>query len=68
MYKMKLMIKTIFFIIILNLLMFDNLKAEVLKEFKVKGNQRISNETIRVFAEIKINEDYNQKRLNKIDS
>ena len=63
---MKLMIKTIFFIIILNLLMFDNLKAEVLKEFKVKGNQRISNETIRVFADIKINEDYNQKRLNKI--
>ena len=46
--------------------MFDNLKAEVLKEFKVKGNQRISNETIRVFADIKINEDYNQKRLNKI--
>ena len=66
MYKMKLMIKTIFFIIILTLLMFDNLKAEVLKEFKVKGNQRISNETIRVFADIKINEDYNQKRLNKI--
>ena len=66
MYKMKLMIKTIFFIIILNLLMFDNLKAEILKEFKVKGNQRISNETIRVFADIKINEDYNQKRLNKI--
>ena len=40
--------------------------AEIVKEIKVEGNQRISKATINVIGEIKLNEDYNNDNLNNI--
>ena len=40
--------------------------AEIVKEVKIEGNQRISKETINVIGGIKINTDYNKDNLNLI--
>ena len=42
------------------------LKAEVVNDIRVINNERISKETILIFADIKIGEDYDQNDLNKI--
>ena len=42
------------------------LKAEVINDIKVINNERISKETILIFADIKIGENYDQNNLNKI--
>ncbi len=41
-------------------------KAEVVKEIQITGNKKVSNETIKIYGGIKINEDYNEKKLNDI--
>ena len=47
------------------LLFFANLLfAEIIKEIVVEGNKRLSNESIIVFGNIVINNDYNQNELN----
>ena len=40
--------------------------AEIIKQLKVIGNKRISQETIKVFGDIKLNTNYDEKRLNKL--
>ena len=40
--------------------------AEVVKEVKVIGNVRVSPETIFLFGDIKINEDYNAHKINEL--
>ena len=40
--------------------------AEIVKDITLSGNKRLSKESIIVFGNIKINNDYNQKELNKI--
>ena len=40
--------------------------AEIVKEVKVIGNIRVSPETIVLFGDIKVNEDYNAQRINKL--
>ena len=40
--------------------------SEVMKKVNIKGNNRISDETIKVYGEIKINKDYSEKDLNNI--
>ena len=42
------------------------LKAEVINDIKIINNERISKETILIFADIKIGENYDQNDLNKI--
>ncbi|MFL2878492.1 MAG: outer membrane protein assembly factor BamA [Candidatus Pelagibacter sp.] len=42
------------------------IKAEVIKDIKITNNERISKETILIFADIKIGENYDQNDLNKI--
>ena len=56
---MKILLKVIFFI-----LLSFNLNAEIIKDIKVNGNQRISEETIIVLGQIKINDDYDDNKLN----
>ncbi len=41
-------------------------QAEVIKDIKIEGNTRVSNETIKIYGDIKINEDYSEKDLNRI--
>ena len=61
MYK-KIVILSVFF---LNFI-FLNLHSEIIKDVKVSGNKRISEETIKVYGNIKIGEDYNESNLNSI--
>ena len=43
--------------VVILFLVLSNASAEVLKKFEISGNKRISNETIIIFSEIKINEE-----------
>ena len=52
--------------IVLFFIMTLQLKAEVVNDIRVINNERISKETILIFADIKIGEDYDQNDLNKI--
>ena len=53
----------IFFIIIFS---FKTLNAEVLKKIEIKGNERISKETIKVYGDIAINEEINSSKITKL--
>ena len=41
------------------------LSAQIINEVKIDGNKRISNETILVLGDIKLNSEYNDNDLNK---
>ena len=43
-----------------------NISAEIIKKIDIVGNDRISDETIKIFGKIKINEDYSSSKLNNI--
>ena len=59
-------LKNIFFIIVF-LLVFTSLSyAEVVKKITIKGNQRVSNETIKVFSSIKVGDEITTDKLNEI--
>ena len=58
--------KILYLIIILSIFFSSQLKAEVLKKLEVKGNSRISEETLKVYGEIQINKDYSNDDINKI--
>ena len=40
--------------------------AEIVTKFKVVGNFRVTPETIAVFGDIKINEDYDAQKINEL--
>jgi outer membrane protein insertion porin family len=41
-------------------------KAEIVKDIQIIGNKKVSKETIKIYGDIKINENYNEKKLNDI--
>jgi len=41
-------------------------KAEIVKEIKIKGNQRVSSETVKIFSEVEKNSDLNLNNLNDV--
>ena len=41
-------------------------KAEIVHEIKIKGNQRVSSETVKIFSEVEKNSDLNLNNLNDI--
>ena len=47
-------------------LFFSLAQAEVIKEIKIFGNKRISEETIKIYGDINLNKDYSEKGLNDI--
>ena len=47
-------------------LFFLNLSAEIIQKLDVKGNKRISSETIKVYGEITLGKDYSSFDLNKV--
>ena len=59
------MLKKITFISILFFYL-TYLNAEVVKEIQISGNQRVSDETVKVYGDIEINKNYNELDLNKI--
>ena len=54
----------ILFIIIL--LKFSISQAEIVKKIIIEGNNRVSDETIKIYGDIEINKDYSEKDINKI--
>jgi len=58
-YKISLLLITLTFIT-------STLKAEIIEEINIEGNQRISEETIKMFAGVNITDDISQVDLNKI--
>ena len=59
------MLKLISSIIVLFFLILP-VNSEVIKEIKVINNDRISKETIQIFSNIKVGENYDQNDLNRI--
>jgi outer membrane protein insertion porin family len=47
-------------------LSFLPLKAEIIKDLLINGNQRISNETVKVYGGIELNKEYSDRDLNLI--
>ena len=43
-----------------------NVSAEILKKIEVTGNKRISKETIRVYGDIQINQNYKDDDINAV--
>ena len=59
---------SIFFvkIFIISCLFITSASSEILKKIEITGNKRISNETIIIFSEIKINDQINKSKLDKV--
>ena len=55
-------LKVIIFILVLNL----NAFSEILENIQINGNQRISNDTIKLFSKIDIGDEINQEDINRI--
>ena len=62
----KNLIKLIVNIFLIYLININLLNAEVLKKFKITGNERISNDTIELFSGVTINENIDKIKLNQI--
>ena len=59
--------KNLTIIIFFNLLIFTNLaKAAVIENVKILNNNRISKETILTYGNIKLNQDYDSKKINDV--
>ena len=53
-------------IVLIYLFYSSSVTAEVIKKINISGNNRVSNETIKIYGGIKINKDYTEKDLNKM--
>jgi len=58
--------KIIFLTQILLFLLINSVYAEKIEKIFISGNERISNETIIIFGEINLDEDFNENKLNLI--
>ena len=47
-------------------LTFTSLEAEIVKDLKIKGNKRVTNETVKIYGEIEIGKDYSESDLDKV--
>ena len=58
--------KIITVLIFYNLIFIGVLKSEIIKEIRITGNDRISDETIMMFSQISINDNIEKRNLNDI--
>ncbi len=56
----------LFSIICILILFVSNAQAEVIKKIKIEGNNRVSEETIKLYGEIDLNKDYQEKDIDQI--
>ena len=42
------------------------LHAEIVKKVEIFGNKRVSNETVKIYGGVKINQDVSEKKINQI--
>ena len=64
--KIKSIYKINFLLVIFFYIFSAPLKADVIKDINIKGNDRISSETIKMFAGVSKNDDLSENDLNKI--
>ena len=62
----KLIYKTILFVIFFSFISTPWLRAEVIEKIEIEGNQRISSETIKMFAGVSVSDDLSESDLNEI--
>ena len=55
-----------FFTILIFLVISNVSLAEIIKDIKINGNERISDETVKVYGDIQINQDVNNLKINEI--
>ena len=60
------MIRLINFAFIIIFLNISISRAEIIKKIEITGNNRFSEETIKVYGDIKINKDYSERELDQI--
>ena len=60
------MLKKILFLIFIFISIISKSYAEIIQNVDIKGNKRITNETIILFGNIKVGEIYEERRLNQI--
>jgi outer membrane protein insertion porin family len=64
------MLKNLKFLIFYSFFVFLNFNntvlADIVKNIEVKGNERISSETILMFSDVSINDEVNSQKINKI--
>ena len=60
------MIRTTFYFFAVFILFIGNVFSEIVKDFKIEGNQRVSESTIINFSEVKLNTDLNPNQFNKV--
>ena len=60
------MIRTFFYICIVSLIIINNSYSEIVKSFKIEGNERVSESTIINFSDVKKNTDLSPTDFNKI--
>ena len=58
--------KIILFLIFFFLFFSSWLRAEIIDKINIEGNQRISTETIKMFADVSIKDDLSENDLNQI--
>ena len=59
---MKIFLKSIIILLLISIPSF----SEIIKEIKVKGNKRVSSDTVIIFSEVKLNSDLNRNQLNNV--
>ena len=62
MYMKKKFLLSLLFLFFYNSILF----AEVIKNIEISGNQRVSDETIKVYGKLKTNTNYNDEDYNKV--
>ena len=58
--------KKLFLLTVIFLLYFFPIQAEIIKKIIINGNSRVSDETIKIYGEIEINKDIQERDLDKI--
>ena len=56
----------IFILLIFLILSFSSIKAEIIKKIEINGNKRVSDETVKIYGDVKVNKDYSEKDLDSI--
>jgi len=60
------MYKILLKIILVTLIFINSSYAEIIKDIKISGNERVSSETIKIFTTVNVNDDINENRINFI--
>ena len=55
-----------FFIIIYLLLLTNPISAEIIKKIDISGNERVSDETVKVYGDISLNQNVDNLKINEI--